>query len=551
LTDNAQASYFLVVGLSLELYLHQPLTTKQVVLCLFALQLACFPAALFGQTSQLPTAATDATVKADSVKVFEQMDVSSDQVSTLKKGIAVYIDLRVDESGRGWCGIRPTAQANRIGFVDCRSLERVAGAAPPIPGGRDGTNSESLHGSAAEIPLERPATPTANGYVAMKNEVVKEGVIDSGFIATLEAQASRGGATALTRAALAHLAAGEFELQQHEPDKALEHFEAMEPFAGRQRDLSLASLDGRIYAELMKSEYSTALELIERARKLSPQSANLAAWSGYTHYRLNQLDAAIADLRVAQNIRPSQSVAALLEKAERDKDAEGDFREGESSHFVLRYHGGASRQLASEVIQTLEDQFQVLKSELHYTPPEQIGVILYTQETFFDVTRVPGWAGGLNDGRIRVPVQGLETVSDLLARILKHELTHSFVFQKTSGRCPTWLQEGVAQWMEGRRSGADAAQLVAFYQDGKGKSLRYLDGPWMVLSSVQARYAYAWALAVVEAIEADSGSDGLDRLLDAERTEASGENALLQALRTGYSSMDDSTADYLRRTYLQ
>jgi tetratricopeptide (TPR) repeat protein len=548
LTDNAQASYFLVVGSSLELYLHQPLTTKQVALYFFALQVACFPAALFGQTSQLPTAATDATVKADSVTVFEQMDISSDPVSTLKKGIAVYIDLRVDESGKGWCGIRPSAQANRIGFVDCRSLERVT---PPIPAGRDSANFESVHGSAAEIPLERPATPTANGYASMKNEVVKEGVIDSGFIATLEAQASRGGPTALTRAALAHLAAGEFELQQHEPDKALEQFEAMEPFAGRQRDLSLASLDGRIYAELMKSEYSTALELIEKARKLSPGSANLAAWSGYTHYRMNQLDAAVEDLQAAQKIRPNQSVAALLEKAERDKDAEGDFREGESSHFVLRYHGGASRQLASEVIHTLEDQFQVLKSELRYTPPEQIGVILYTQETFFDVTRVPGWAGGLNDGRIRVPVQGLETVSDLLVRILKHELTHSFVFQKTSGRCPTWLQEGVAQWMEDRRTGADAAQLVAFYQDGKGKSLRYLDGPWMVLSSGQARYAYAWALAVVEAIEADSGSDGLDRLLDAERTEASGENALLQALRTNYASLDDSTAEFLRRTYLQ
>ncbi len=553
LTDNAQASYFLVVrsALALELCLHQPLTTKRVALRFLALQIACFPAALFGQSPQLPTAATDAAVKAESVTVFAQMDVSSDQVSTLKKGIAVYVDLRVDQSGKGWCGIRPSAQANRIGFVDCRSLERVVGAAPPIPAGRDSTNSESSHGAAAEIPLERPAMPTANGYAALKNEVLKEGVIDSGLIASLEAQASRGGPTAVTRAALAHLAAGEFELQQHEPDKALEHFEAMEPFAGRQRDLSLASLDGRIYAQLMKSEYSTALRLIEKARKLSPQSAALAAWSGYTHYRMNQLDAAIADLQVAQKIRPNQSVAALLEKTKRDKEAESDFREGESSHFVLRYHGGASRQLASEAIHTLEDQFQVLKSELHYTPPEQISVILYTQETFFDVTRVPGWAGGLNDGRIRVPVQGLETVSDLLARILKHELTHSFVFQKTSGRCPTWLQEGVAQWMEGRRTGADAAQLVAFYQEGKGKSFRYLDGPWMVLSSGQARYAYAWALAVVEAIEADFGSDGLDRLLDAERTEPSGENALLQALRTNYASLDDSTAEYLRRTYLQ
>jgi len=92
--------------------------------------------------------------------------------------------------------------------------------------------------------------------------------------------------------------------------------------------------------------------------------------------------------------------------------------------------------------------------------------------------------------------------------------------------------------VDGRAAhGADAAQLVAFYQDGKGGSLRYLDGPWMVLSSGQARYAYAWALAVVETIEADSGSDGLDRLIDAERTESSGENAMLQALRTNYSSL--------------
>jgi tetratricopeptide (TPR) repeat protein len=532
--------------------LPQSLIIKRAVFFLFVLNVLCFPARTSGQHSQMPTAATGATVKTDTVTVFLEMDTSSDQVSTLKKGVAVYVDLRMDQGGKSWCGVRPSAQANRIGFVDCRSLERVAGAAPSVAGRHSSSAiSESTHGAGAEIPLERPATPTAKGYAAMKDEVVKEGVIDAGLISTLEAEASRGGPTAVTRAALAHLAAGEFELAQHEPDKALEHFEAMEPFAGQQRDLLLASLDGRIYALMMKSEYSTALELIEKARKLSPQSANLAAWSGYTHYRMNQLDAAIGDLQTAEKIRPSQSVAALLDKAKRDKNAEDDFREGESSHFVLRYHGGASRQLASEVIHTLEDQFQVLKSELHYTPPEQIGVILYTQESFFDVTRVPGWAGGLNDGRIRVPVQGLETVSDLLARILKHELAHSFVYQKTSGRCPTWLQEGVAQWMEGRRTGVDAAQLVAFYQDGKGKSLRYLDGPWMVLSSGQARYAYAWALAVVEAIEADSGSDGLDRLLDAERTETSGENALLQALRTNYSSLDDSTADYLRRTYLQ
>jgi len=499
----------------------------------------------------MPTAATDAVVKADTVAIYAEMDASSDQVSTLKKGTSVYVDLRMDQGGKSWCGVRPSRDMNRMGFVDCKTLERVAGSAPPANSGGALAPAGSSRGPASEIPFVRPAVPTQRGYDAMKNQVVNEGVIDSGFIAMLDSEAASGSSAAVTRAALAHLAAGEFELSQHEADKAMEQFEAMEPFAGNQRDLVLLSLDGRTHALLMKSEYRSALELLDRARKLSPKSASLAALSGWTHYQMNQPDAAIVDLQAAQQIQPSQSVAALLEKAKRDVAAQDDFREGESSHFVLRYHGGASRQLASDVIRTLEQQFDELRSELHYTPPEQIGVILYTQEVFRDVTRVPGWSGGLNDGRIRVPVQGMESVSDLLARILKHELTHSFVYQKTAGRCPTWLQEGVAQWMEGRRTGPDATQLLAFYQDGKGKPLRYLDGSWMGLSVSQARYAYAWALAVVEAIEADSGGDGLDRLLDAMRTEPSGDGALLQALRTDFSSMDNSTADYLRRTYLK
>src|SRR5258708_39015311 len=139
------------------------LTIERAVFFLLALNGFCFPATTPGQRSQTPTAATDATVKADTVTVFLEMATSSDQVSTLKKGITVYVDLRMDQGGKSWCGVRPSAQANRIGFVDCRSLERVAGAAATVAAGRGSSaNSESAHGLAAEIPLQRPATPTAN-----------------------------------------------------------------------------------------------------------------------------------------------------------------------------------------------------------------------------------------------------------------------------------------------------------------------------------------------------------------------------------------------------
>jgi tetratricopeptide (TPR) repeat protein len=524
-------------------------TSAQKISFTLAAGILCSSTLAMGQGLQLPIAAANATVKTDSLRVFAKMDPSSSVVRSLAKGETVYVDLRVDQGAMLWCGVRITGQAGRLGFVDCRSLERVA-APQPANTGRTGIKaSGKAQVTPGEMPFSRPAMPTQTGYAAIKAAVVKDGEIDSGYIAQAEAQAKAGAPTALRRAAWAHFAAGEFDLSQNELDGAIQHFEAMEAFAGQQHELLRLSLLGRARALLLESEFSSALEAIERVRKIAPRSAEAAAMAGWAHYRLNQTDAAIADFETAQRLGPNEGVARLLNKVKQDRNAESDFREGESSHFVLRYHGGASHQLAREIIQSLEEQFRSLSSELRYTPPEPIAVILYTREAFRDVTRAPGWSSAVNDGRIRVPVQGVETVSPELQRILKHELTHSFVFQKTAGRCPTWLHEGVAQFMEGRRTGADAGPLVAFFEHGQGKGLRYYPGSWMNMTAPQARFAYAWSLAVVEAIEAQSGLAAVDRLLDAERTEASGEAALRLALHTNFSGLDDTTIIYLRQTY--
>jgi tetratricopeptide (TPR) repeat protein len=523
---------------------------QQILLLVLALAavILCPSSLAMNQSPHLPTAATNATVKSDSLKVFAKMDASSSVVRSLAKGEAVYVDLRVDQAGMLWCGVRIAGQARRLGFADCRSLERVD---PPQPTDTRESGVKVLgkpQVTPGEIPFSQPALPTETGYAAIKAEVIKDGVIDSGYIAKLETQAKAGGSAAQRSAAWAHFAAGEFNLSQHELDEALQHFEAMETFAGQQRELLRLSLLARAQTLLLKSEFSSALEVIGRLRKIAPRSAGAAAMAGWAHYQLNQTDAAIADLETAQRLGPSEAVARLLSKVKRDKNAESDFREGESYHFVLRYPGGASHPLASEIIRILEEQFRSLSGELRYTPPEPIAVILYTREAFRDVTHAPSWCGALNDGRIRIPVQGMETVSPELERILKHELTHSFVHQKTAGRCPTWLHEGIAQWMEGRRSGADAATLVAYFE--RAKALRYYPGSWMNLTAPQARFAYAWALAVVEAIDAQSGWGAIDSLLDAERTETSGEAAVREGLHTTFSGLDDSTIAYLRQTYL-
>jgi hypothetical protein len=130
-----------------------------------------------------------------------------------------------------------------------------------------------------------------------------------------------------------------------------------------------------------------------------------------------------------------------------------------------------------------------------------------------------------------------------------HELTHSFIEQKTLRRCPTWLQEGLAQYMEGRRSAYYAHALVETYDQPSHVPLQRLEGPWTKFPVPLANYAYAWSLAATEMIVASSGMYGLERFFDHFLNDASVEPALREALQINYADLERNTVDYLRRTY--
>jgi hypothetical protein len=124
------------------------------------------------------------------------------------------------------------------------------------------------------------------------------------------------------------------------------------------------------------------------------------------------------------------------------------------------------------------------------------------------------------------------------------------VTQKTRGRCPTWLQEGIAQWMEGRRSGESASALVAAYDAKGAPSLANLEGSWMNFSGNAAAFAYAWSLAATESIIQAGGVSDISRLLDHIAVNST-EDALRETLRSGYAELDQQTATFLRKEYLR
>jgi hypothetical protein len=392
-------------------------------------------------------------------------------------------------------------------------------------------------------PAAEPAGASAGGEI--EHGTLHDGTVDREYIAKLEQQAQSGGREANQKAALAHHVASMFELAHGDMEHALTDERAGLTYVPDEPALMIDVA----YIYLRRSEYKQALDYLERARRYAPTDAEIPKLAGWAYYGLNKIDQAVAEYKRALALRPDPEVQAALDKVLRDKQEEENYKENESIHFTLRYSGAAEPALARDVLRTLEMHFSAIESELNFTPPESIGVILYTQQSFADITRAPGWVGALNDGRIRVPVQGLTGVDQELSRVLKHELTHSFIQQKTRGHAPTWLQEGLAQWMEGKRSGENAAALLQEYGNSHAMALGGLEGSWMGFESSAANDAYAWALANVEYIVETDGMGDIERILDRIATGESTEAALHDVLHSDYNDVGQSTVEYLRKNY--
>jgi tetratricopeptide (TPR) repeat protein len=404
---------------------------------------------------------------------------------------------------------------------------------------------ESPAAAAASLNIAPPEVEATAVTAEIDQAVVHEGAIDRGYIAGLESEVRGGGASASERAGLAHHAAAQFELAHGD----LEHALSDEQTALKYQPEQATFLMSMAYVHLRRSEFKQALEYLERAKRVAPKNADVYKLAGWAYSGMNRPDQAVAEWKKALELRPDADTLAALEKAKRDTKEEENYKENESAHFQLKYNGAAAPALAREVLRTLEGHYEQIESQLNYSPPEPIGVILYTQRGFADITRAPGWVGALNDGRIRVPVQGLSGVDSELSRVLRHELTHSFIQQKTHGRAPTWIQEGMAQWMEGKRSDENAAVLIQIYDAGQAAPLGRLEGSWMGLSGDVARYSYAWALANVEYIVETQGIGDMERILDRLAAGSETEAAVKQVLRDDYGGLMKATEEYLKKNY--
>ncbi|MGA7335397.1 MAG: peptidase MA family metallohydrolase, partial [Candidatus Sulfotelmatobacter sp.] len=202
-----------------------------------------------------------------------------------------------------------------------------------------------------------------------------------------------------------------------------------------------------------------------------------------------------------------------------------------------------------QILAALESDYDDLERDLGTPPRDNILVTLYTEQAFFDVTRAPSWTGALNDGKLRIPISGLNAMTPELARVLKHELAHSFINQLSGGRCPPWLHEGIAQLMEPKSLGSDGHLLAQLFKTQRNIPLNTLEGSFLSFSGSQAYLAYAESLAAVSYINDSYGMGDIQRILQRLSEGRSTEAALRATIHSDYGQLESELGKYLSDKY--
>ncbi|MBI3397656.1 MAG: tetratricopeptide repeat protein [Deltaproteobacteria bacterium] len=250
------------------------------------------------------------------------------------------------------------------------------------------------------------------------------------------------------------------------------------------------------------------------------------------------------------NIDPYNNEArrrlALLKK---ENQTEEGFQKKEGSHFTVKFEGGENSDIGHMISIIMEEAYVKVGSDIGYYPEDRIEAVLYTQQQFADVTRAPGWAGALYDGRIKIPVGGTTNRTNLLEKVLFHEYAHALVHRLSYGKAPVWLNEGLAQHEEGAVNENINQVLAIVAKLEKAPPLRVFEGSFMGFNGTQVMIAYSVSLSATEYIINEFGMSAVKRILENVGAGKSMEEAISSSIYISYEDLQKNWFMALKKRY--
>jgi len=325
-------------------------------------------------------------------------------------------------------------------------------------------------------------------------------------------------------------------------EKARRNFPAAVAYLRRAAAVSpanVAPLAALIETSMDSGDWTGAETAARAALAIDRRQPVLWQQLGYALLRLDRNREAADVLRSALEIDDNLQTRAMLARVDKGLQDEKGMTEQNLSHFHVRYDGDAHEDVGREILHALERHYATLARNLDHQPSNPIPVILFSRQAYFDASGAPAWSGGvfdMTDGRIRIPIGGLtSSLTPYMENTLIHELTHAFVNDRSKGTAPRELHEGLAQYMEGKRSVNDASpQVLGALADGR-------------IGGVGGFYLAA--LSYVEHLVAGRGMGGINELLKAMGETGDVDEAFKRVHGGSYHDSRKAWAQHLRQQY--
>ena len=233
-----------------------------------------------------------------------------------------------------------------------------------------------------------------------------------------------------------------------------------------------------------------------------------------THLRLQNTFflSVLVSLLLLSACSSSKTETPLNEDPPQEKEATTtkDPSEEELNNFQVTLEDGSSldiyyqtptrRDLAINVANMLRECHNTFLAVFGELPPFSTTIVLVDRDLFYAKTASPEWVHALyHRGKIFIPISPDEPIDYIrLYRSLKHEYTHSVVNVLTDGRCPAWIDEGLAQWFEGADKKSDHYILANWLKSHRAISLVRLQKGFVTLNEKQAKVGYAQSFFAVQ-----------------------------------------------------
>ncbi len=211
-----------------------------------------------------------------------------------------------------------------------------------------------------------------------------------------------------------------------------------------------------------RRDLAAAVEALRQAIALNPELVDAYVLLGQAEYNRQRLKEAKAAWEKAVALDPSRTeIAAQLGQVTEELPVESAFDRISQSYFDLRYEEHLERPVGFDIRDALITARRQVGSDLAYWPKYKLVVLIYSPEKFRQLREeTPEWMGGQFDGKIRVPLPSEQFDQAMVRNILFHEYTHALIHDLAKGRCPVWLNEGLAEY-QGRTQVSRPLSLLA------------------------------------------------------------------------------------------